>query len=284
MPSEAHAAIKYLATVYPESRWAKHARLTDAQVVDALAHVRSLHWYYTAALGKHRLMATLLHGALLVRPPAFECMHTSIRATSDTSGAADSIIQQYTANELNFPSLLPCTPGAECVHKLAGHVSPFARARYFEVWHFALKSKREPSGVTGLRWQDWLDGKWPAPTFWFWHAPGSGIFYDAGLVLAAPSKACMLVKLLVQWLTAKGTLQLEVGRRGRQKTDEARDAVTRLMERMRAPDVETVVNIFNETALGKQTCAAGRIPDCQHGYFLMDRCGSDINESAPCPD
>ena len=53
------------------------------------------------------------------------------------------------------------------------------------MWHFALKSKREPPDARALRWGQVLDS---AESVWYWHAPGSGIFYDGGAVCDAPSK------------------------------------------------------------------------------------------------
>ena len=39
-----------------------------------------------------------------------------------------------------------------------------------------------------------------APVWWFWLAPGSGIFFDTGRHASAPSKALLLVRLLAEWL------------------------------------------------------------------------------------
>ena len=64
------------------------------------------------------------------------------------------------------------------------------------MWHFALKSKREPPDARALRWQQVLDSE---ENVWYWHAPGSGIFYDGGVVCDAPSKVhctrCLTVTL-----------------------------------------------------------------------------------------
>lgn len=83
------------------------------------------------------------------------------------------------------------------VHRAAGELPVCVRRPSLSrECHFAFKSKREPSGPHALRCAHVLDGE----SLWYWHAPGSGVFYDGGVVCSAPGKIHMLALLLRRWL------------------------------------------------------------------------------------
>ena len=100
------------------------------------------------------------------------------------------------------------------------------------------------------------------PKIWFWHAPGSGVFYDAGRVLSAPSKLCMLVKLLEQWARAP--------RGGDARRAKIIAHLEQLSKRMGVASHGALTDAINATAHARTSCERARIPNCQHGYFLMD--------------
>ena len=173
------------------------------------------------------------------------------------------------------------------------------------MWHFALKSKREPPDARALRWQQVLDSE---ESVWYWHAPGSGIFYDGGVVCDAPSKVrcacgaggCLTVTrtliptpalplprtptpsltlrltlartptkvhMLLRLLRAWAAAPAEL-RAGAPAVDKA---VARLMGRMGEADLAGVLARVNLTASGVGDCARARLDHCMFGWFLMDR-------------
>eukprot|EP00966_Prymnesium_polylepis_P050064 1159176-Prymnesium_polylepis.1 len=152
---------QYLRTVYPAAHFGDRGRVRDKQM---LRFFRSLHWYYAAELsGSMSLLnkAALADAAprpaapqALVARPAFECYGGRMHS---------KLVQKYTATPAHF-GFLPCAPGADCVARQARFESEYSSHRFFEVWHFALKSKREPSNLASLRWNQVLDGeRWVCP-------------------------------------------------------------------------------------------------------------------------
>ena len=182
----------YLRAVYPAAHFDDRVRVPNKLLT---RFFRSRHWYYATELSRSMSNVTqrALLGQTIVSQPGFKCLAVlfgGIRASMHTR-----LVRRYTADATHFP-FLPCTPGPECIARQASFRSAFSGHRFFEVFHFAFKSKREPSGPHALRWAHVLDGE----SLWYWHAPGSGVFYDGGVVCSAPGKIHMLALLLRRWL------------------------------------------------------------------------------------
>lgn len=254
---KAEAQRRYLRHVYPAGHFGDRAR-TSSKAVTRLFH--TLHWYYADEMvGAASLLASKrekqassnLSAAAVVAPPAFEgfeCQGGRMHRR---------LVQRYTATRAHF-AFLPCTPGPDCIGRQAGYTPKYSR--YLEVWHFALKSKRDPPDVRALRWPQVLDSE---ESVWYWHAPGSGIFYDGGAVCDAPSKVHMLLRLLRAW--AEAPAELRTG------APAVHMAVTRLMGRMGEADLGGVLARVNLTATGVGDCSRARLDHCMYGWFLMDK-------------
>ncbi|KAL1528087.1 hypothetical protein AB1Y20_009453 [Prymnesium parvum] len=239
---------RYLSTVYPASRFDNPAVVSEQLV---LKQFHSLHWWYTynfAGLGN--LLAYVAPDVQLVTRPAFECTGTKMHS---------QLLQKYTATPEHYP-FLPCKPGPDCLAKSATFVSEFASHRFFEVWHFALKSKRELSAAETLRWSHVLDGD---RSMWYWHAPGSGIFYDGQAVCAAPNKMRMLVSQLKRWARKPFWM--------RTRAAAVVAHVARLQQRMGATSIWAMVHRLNLTAHGIAPCSHIGLDGCMYDWFLMDR-------------
>ena len=256
---KAEAQRTYLRRVYPAGHFGDRARVSS-KAVALLFH--ALHWYYAdelagaasllaSKIGKQaRNMTAASATAAVVAPPAFECQGGRMHKR---------FVQRYTATAVYFP-FLPCTPGPDCIGRQAGYTPKWRGHRYLEVWHFALKSKRDPPDAKALRWQQVLDSE---ESLWYWHAPGSGIFYDGGAVCDAPSKVHMLLRLLRAWADAPAEL--------RASAPAVDTAVARLMGRMGEVSLGGVLARVNLTAAGVGDCSRARLDHCMFGWFLMDR-------------
>ena len=86
---------------------------------------------------------------------------------------------------------------------------------------------------------------------WYWHAPGSGIFYDGGAVCSAPGKIHMLLRLVQRWNTAPNRLRALSPAVGAQ--------LARLQNRMHETALEGVERRLNQTAHGVRGCASVRL-------------------------
>ena len=266
----------YLARVYPAAaRRFREPELTDdATVVDLF---RSAHWWYSNVEEAKRLVERAVAPvADLVRAPAFAC-RPSLHAKLAHRWPAVS----------DYP-FLPCVPGADCFARQANFDSPWRSHRWFEVWHFAFKSKREPRNPKAVTWDDVLDGDSRSP-WWFWHAPGSGIFYGAGAVCAAPNKISMVVELLQRWFSrlphdrnhgggnhgggsgGGGDGDGDGGGGSDGSGGRVKSYLAWLMTRMKVKTHDELICRFNRTRHGQQTCTASGIPDCVSNWFLMDR-------------
>ena len=258
----------YLVRVYPAAaRRFRDPQLTDDETV--VDHFRSLHWWYATVEQAERLVERAVAPvADLVRAPAFACRPS----------LHDKLAHRWPAAS-DYP-FLPCVPGADCFARQARFESPWRAQRWLEVWHFAFKSKREPRDPKAVTWDDVLDGDSRSP-WWFWHAPGSGIFYSAGAVCAAPNKISMVVELLQRWFSrlphdraassSNGGGSGSNGGGSGGSGGSVESYLTRLMARMKAQTPGELLRRFNQTRHGEQTCTASGIPDCVSNWFLMDR-------------
>ena len=117
------------------------------------------------------------------------------------------------ANEYR-PSFAPMFPdcnaaindGVKCGNTIYGLTEtaeyqqqhPANGPHFFEVTHLAFQAKqgdRRP-----YYWRDFLD-RGPSP-WWFTHAPGSGIWYDAGRTAFANFKQALVIKLVEEHINA----------------------------------------------------------------------------------
>lgn len=268
-PEDRRAAARaYVAAVYPAMS-SSHFERPGGRAA-AVALLRSLHWYYAGVLASFNGSLTVdaawvgkvVPSATLVLPPAFQC-----------GGGRDSrvhteLLQRYTATPADFP-FLPCKPGADCVRRqaLLSPLPPATGRRFFEVWHFAFKSKREPARVD---WPNLLDATAGsgAPAWWFWHAPGSGIFYDAGRTLATGTKLLALRQLLTHWSNQPV----------RERPPALAARVARLARRMGVGSDAEMLGVVNRTAHAELTCSGARLEACMHSWFLMDRWDTLLSE------
>ena len=174
---------------------------------------------------------------------------------------------------LTYRDIIPCS-WRECAARLARYSPEWALDLekrgpdvYVEIWHWSyagfqagLDGGRWPSGWgattrAGSRapktWADFLDvqlGERGGSGWWHMWAPGSGIFYHAGVTMVAPTKTAMLARLLSMWLGLPAA---------------ARDAEGSLHS-----DVRTVAGVepsrflsaLRPVVAGAQTCAEAAIP------------------------
>ena len=118
-----------------------------------------------------------------------------------------------------YHELVPCVLGQDCVRRLRDYVPHYAQhieARSGEdVWlevlhmgHTAWWGTHAPTN-----WQEFLDpncrysmcrGVGAGGNLWFGIAPGSGIFYHAGITLVASTKIHMLARLMEMWVAVPG--------------------------------------------------------------------------------
>ena len=114
-----------------------------------------------------------------------------------------------------YRGVVPCETGHDCQRRLVAYQPDWAddiHARgsdvYLEVLHLSISTwwgKGDPGN-----WLAFLDADCRGSQcrgvggggFWFGFAPGSGIFYHAGVTLVAPSKILMLSRLMREWIAA----------------------------------------------------------------------------------
>lgn len=107
-------------------------------------------------------------------------------------------------DNFSFPGLLSgCNTSSDCDVQ-AAHYTPrwaddivqgFSAHNWLEVHHFAIAGKagtRQPKA-----WREFLDGGLAG--WWYYVAPGSGIFYHTGATRVATTKPAMLALLLREW-------------------------------------------------------------------------------------
>ena len=183
----------YLHSVYPT------AAMSGASSISAL-NAHDVHWYYTDGV------APLPMG--VVSPETHRCkdgflnhlrrLDNSKRFGSDLTtacrwpprGSALSCIRQlYNHHEMGKYS--------------SGQLSGKETQRYVEVTHLAFNSKLPPNSSRAeykISWPDFLDSG--RSGWWFTHAPGSGIFFDAGVRRCeATFKNALMIDLLTLLLS-----------------------------------------------------------------------------------
>ena len=190
--------LTYLAQVYPTSAsWmtssADAKRATEARLLDWFA--RHIQWLYREGDHGHGLAAIKLglvtHRTHICR----DCFFHTLRRLDSAS---------------RFAQLAPWCNGrtvqtrgeADCFRHVFDFALPAARSftaddassHVIEVTHLAFSSKGGPRRPT--TWAEFLDSRESGSGFWFTHAPGSGIWYDAGRTLVASCKNTLLLSLL----------------------------------------------------------------------------------------
>ena len=118
-----------------------------------------------------------------------------------------------------YHELVPCFLGQECVRRLRDYIPHYAQdieARpgedvWLEVLHMGHTAWWGVHAPTN--WQEFLDpncrynmcrGVGGGGNLWFGIAPGSGIFYHAGVTLVASTKIHMLARLMEMWVAVPG--------------------------------------------------------------------------------
>ena len=108
-------------------------------------------------------------------------------------------------DERTFPNVFGgCNNRANCELRRSRYLPPWAAQlqeghksnNWIEVNRFAFAGKSFGARVP-TQWREYLDGGLSG--WWYYRAPGSGIFYRSGATLVAPTKQAMLVKLLHEW-------------------------------------------------------------------------------------
>lgn len=181
--SQAIAA--YLRAVYPT------AFLDGARALDGLFLSRL--WYYS--LSPEPPWAVLLAAHVPARTELRPWCASSPRSPfQGRVRSPDCLAGLYDAD------LLRCASACACATALRRVQPGWAREGYLEVWHVARtawEGRRAPR-----LWSEVVDAQsrhsrsvWGSG-LWYMHAPGSGIFYRTGRLLAAATKPAMLLKLL----------------------------------------------------------------------------------------
>ena len=260
---------RYLAAVYPAGQFSDSALVSDEA---AVAFFVTRVWYYET---DHAPSLPL--DALTSRIAKCEDEHGCRGAVRCVQARRPST-RYHGALQLNerltYRDIVPCA-WRECTSRLARYSPEWAldiekrgSDVFVEVWHWSyagylagLDGGRWPSWDRGSKmkagvrapknWADFLDAQFSergGSGWWHMFAPGSGIFYHAGVTIVAPTKTAMLSRLLEKWLdlsdatrTAEGTLQADL----RSATgDEPSHFLTAL----------------RQVAAGVQTCAEAGIP------------------------
>ena len=203
-------ARSYLTLVYPMGSFVQ----VDAdQVVDLL---RSLARFYDGPDG-------LAPPWELIEP---EVMAESSRCNTGPgcrgnlmtcgNGVHDTIMVTVSSSR-TYGGLVPCVQGDDCVQRLrqfnpywAYEVETRRESAFLEVMHLSTHAwwSDDPEERPEPDWASFID---PACRYgacrstggagvWYVLAPGSGVFYHAGITLSAPTKLQMLARLLERWL------------------------------------------------------------------------------------
>ena len=106
-------------------------------------------------------------------------------------------------DDIHFLTFLGRCVGSECERHALRYVPPWSRQihqgigenQWIEVQHFGLAGKVGSRVPTS--WREFLDGGLAG--WWYYRAPGSGIFYRTGATRVASNKVAMLIMLSKEW-------------------------------------------------------------------------------------
>lgn len=233
----------YLMAVYPSGQF---GTLPAEQVLSFFA---SRHWFYNLTAGRVPELTPAWAALPLVRPPRFHCADGFF---------GSGLVHLNMASR--FPQMLPCSPGRGCVLRQAAHLphcAPELAALgsdiWMEVWHLAFNGRMTRRPPT--TWKEFGDDG--ASPWWYIYAPGSGIFYHAGVTLVASGKAAMLAELLERWEAAPAPLKAEMAPSLRKLLPASPEALRTLTASMRAIANGTECS---RVGWGRYRCYADRIP------------------------
>ena len=260
---------RYLAAVYPAGQFGDSAMVSDEAAVGFFV---TRVWYYetdhTPSLPLDALTPRIVtcEGERGCRG-AVRCAQAR-QASSRYHG----VLQLN--QRLTYRDIIPCA-WRECTSRLARYSPEWAldiekrgADVFVEVWHWSYAAFQ--AGLDGGRWPSWdrgakLKGGVRAPRSWanfldaqlserggsgWWHvfAPGSGIFYHAGVTMVAPTKTAMLCRLLEKWLDLSDTTRATEGTLHADVRSAAGDEPSRFLPALR------------QVVTGVQTCAEAGIP------------------------
>ena len=260
---------QYLAAVYPAGQFSDSASVSDEA---AVAFFVTRVWYYET---KHAPSLPLDALSSRIAKCEGESGCRGVVRCVQARHASTRYEGALQVNErLSYRDIVPCA-WRECTSRLARYSPKWAldvekrgSDVFVEVWHWSYAAYQ--AGLDGGRWPSWdrgskMNSGRRAPRNWadfldaqfserggsgWWHmfAPGSGIFYHAGVTIVAPTKTAMLCRLLEKWLdlsnatrTAEGTLHSDV-------RSAAGDEPSHFLAALR------------QVVAGVQTCAEAGIP------------------------
>ena len=230
---------RYLAAVYPAGQFGDSTLVSDEAAVSFFV---TRVWYYEGTDYSPSLPLDALTDRIATCEGEREC-----RGAMRCIHARQTTTRYHGVLQLNqrltYRDIVPCV-WRECASRLARYSPEWALDMetrgsdvFVEVWHWSYAAFQ--AGLDGGRWPSWdrgtkLKAGLRTPKDWvdfldvqfserggsgWWHmfAPGSGIFYHAGVTIVAPTKIAMLSRLLEKWLdlpdatrATQGTLHADV--------------------------------------------------------------------------